>query len=118
MAEHVAILTGAGGAIGRATAIDLSRRGYALVLVGRTDATLVETARLVGTSITLVADVSHETSADRIISAAIERFGRIDALINNAGSAPVRTIEQTTPAIWRNVIDINLSGSFFLCRRC
>lgn len=119
MAEQVAILTGAGGGIGRAIAIELARLGYALALVGRTESSLAETQRAIkgvtGT-ILLPADISTPESADRIVGQTISRFGRIDAVINNAGTAPVRTVEQTTPQIWREVIDTNLSGAFFLCR--
>lgn len=123
MAEQVAIVTGAGGGIGRAIAIELSRRAYSLVLVGRTDATLQETLKAIhsrsprGMKVQiLVSDISKPESADFIVSQTLAQFGRIDALINNAGSAPVRTIEQTTPEIWRQVIDTNLSGPFYLCR--
>jgi NAD(P)-dependent dehydrogenase (short-subunit alcohol dehydrogenase family) len=116
MAERVAIITGAGGGIGRATAIELSRRGFSVVLVGRTEKTLRETEKLVEHALLLVADITDVEQVNRIVEQTLSRFGRIDAIVNNAGIAPLLSIEKTTPQVWHEVIDTNLSAAFYLCR--
>jgi NAD(P)-dependent dehydrogenase (short-subunit alcohol dehydrogenase family) len=116
MPEKVAIITGAGGGIGRATAVELSRAGFKTVLVGRTESKLRETQKLVPESMVVSANVTKLDDVDRIVAQTLSRFGRIDALVNNAGVAHVLSIEQTTPQIWREVIDTNLSAAFYLCR--
>lgn len=116
MDQPVAILTGAGRGIGRAVAQALDRIGYRLVLVSRTSAELKQTAALLGAKNLIVrADVSIADEVDSLIQAAVERFGRIDALIHCAGLAPVRSIAEMSPAEWRAVIDTNLSAAFYLC---
>lgn len=116
MAGEVAIITGAGGGIGRAIAVELAGQGYRLALVGRTGSTLTEIAGRIEESLTIIADVSRPESSEAIVARTVERFGRIDAVINNAGVAPVLEIEQTPPERWREVIDTNLSAAFYLCR--
>lgn len=119
MAGKVAIITGAGGGIGRAIAVELSKRkrgSYSLLLVGRTEKSLRETQKHVQSAQIFVADVSKPESAAKIVKYALSHFGRIDALINNAGTAPVLSIEQTTPRIWRETVETNLSAAFYLAR--
>jgi hypothetical protein len=118
MNTPTAIITGAGRGIGRATAIELSRRGFAVVLVARREADLIETARLCDPACRVRADVADEDAADRIAGAALEFTGRIDVLVNNAGYAPILSIEQTTPDEWRRVIDVNLTAPYLLSRAC
>ncbi|HWP40696.1 MAG TPA: SDR family oxidoreductase, partial [Tepidisphaeraceae bacterium] len=112
---------GAGGGIGRATACELARLGFQLVLIGRTEATLQQTASLVNaparTQI-LGCDVTVPDQVHNAVTRALERFGRIDVLINSAGIAPLHNVEQTTPQIWREVIETNLSAAFYLSRAC
>jgi len=118
MAEaKVCIITGAGGAIGRATGGELSRLGYRVVLTGRTQATLRETQQsLAGESMVAVADVTQHAEVTKLVARVLEQFGRVDAVVNNAGSAPVAAIEQTTPEMWNDVIATNLSAAFYLSR--
>ncbi|WP_428938741.1 SDR family NAD(P)-dependent oxidoreductase [Fontivita pretiosa] len=121
MSEQTAIITGAGGGIGRATAGELARLGFRVVLAGRTEATLQETDRLInvpGRTLIVRGDVACPEHAQNIVTRTLERFGRIDVLVNSAGTAPLRDVEQTTPQLWRDVIETNLSGVFYLCRAC
>lgn len=113
----VAILTGAGGGIGRAIAMELSQEGYRLALVGRRRETLEETAEVLsGESLVLPSDVSDAEQIAQTVEDTVNAFGRLDAAIHNAGLAPVRTVEEMTPQEWRAVIDTNLSAAFYLAR--
>jgi NAD(P)-dependent dehydrogenase (short-subunit alcohol dehydrogenase family) len=116
MNSPTAIITGAGGGIGRATAIELARRGYRLVLCGRTQESLRVTATEAGNGVIVPVDLTDPADADRAVEAAMSALGRVDLLVNNAGIAPVLGIEQTSNAQWREVIDTNLSAVFYLCR--
>lgn len=107
----VAIVTGAGSGIGRATAVMLSARGWRLVLAGRREERLTETAQLLsGPAVVVVADVGDLAEAAGIVDAAVERFGQVDALVNNAGWAPLASIEQTGGEMLEEVFAVNALG--------
>lgn len=113
----VAIITGAGRGIGRATAIALSALGYRCALISRSVDELGATASMCKTeSLILRCDVSHADDVRDAIQRVHERFGRIDALINNAGSAPLVPFAEMTEAIWRDAIETNLTATFRMCR--
>lgn len=117
MNDQVIILTGAGGGIGRATAVELCRRGATVVLVGRTRSSLDETAALCDArGVVRCADVTDSPAVTRLIDSVVADFGRLDGLVNNAGVAPLRPITETTDELWRQTIDTNLSAAFYLCR--
>jgi NAD(P)-dependent dehydrogenase (short-subunit alcohol dehydrogenase family) len=116
MNDPVAIITGAGRGIGRATAVELARRGYRLALASRRADDLDETARLAGGGLCVATDVTDPGQVERLARLALDRFGRIDALVNCAGLAPVRPIVEMTVAEWREVIDTNLSSAFYLTK--
>lgn len=117
--KPVAVITGAGRGIGRAAALELAQRAYRVVLVARTVGELHETAQAAGTDVLIVAgDVSDPLAAERAVNQTMEKFGRLDALVNCAGVAPVLTIEQTTPQEWRRILDTNLSATFYFMRAC
>jgi len=114
----VAIITGAGRGIGRASAIELARRDYRLVLVSRTESELQRTAALCGgTCQVVVADVCLADAADQVVRQAMSNFGRVDAFVHCAGVALLRTVEQMTPQEWQSTLDTNLSAVFHFCRR-
>ena len=113
----VAIISGAGSGVGRATALALSRRGYRLALFGRRIEPLNKVANDVSTeAIALAVDV---TDAERVAAAVAEvvtRLGRVDAVVNGAGAVAALSVEDTTPPRWRELLDTNLSGAFYLSR--
>jgi NAD(P)-dependent dehydrogenase (short-subunit alcohol dehydrogenase family) len=117
VAERVALVTGAGSGIGRASAVSLAEAGFTLVLAGRTNASLVETAALLPTpALCIVADVACEADVDRLFGEIERRFGRLDLLFNNAGIAGGGPIETLALKVWNEVVAINLTGTF-LCAR-
>src|SRR5579884_2714457 len=115
---QIAIVTGAGSGIGRATALALLREGYSVVLAGRRLETLEQTAAAapVGArTLTVPTDVSDPSSVRSLFDKTRETFGRLDLLFNNAGTgAPAIPLEELTVEQWRQVVDFNLTGAF-LC---
>jgi 3-oxoacyl-[acyl-carrier protein] reductase len=117
MSRPVAIITGAGRGIGRATAVNLHRRGYDLVLAARTQADLDETNALAERSALAVAcDVADPDAIEQLVARAVARFGNVHAVVHSAGVAPMLGIEEVTPQRWREIVDVNLSAAIFLAR--
>ena len=113
----VALVTGAGSGIGRASAIALGEAGYSLVLVGRRADKLEETAAaLPGQALIHAADIADEAGVEAAFEAARTRFGRLDVLFNNAGVSAGGRLEDLSLDAWRRVVDANLTGAF-LCTR-
>jgi NAD(P)-dependent dehydrogenase (short-subunit alcohol dehydrogenase family) len=115
----VAIVTGAGSGIGRATALLFSRMGAKLVLAGRRLDPLKETrSELQGRQALLVqADVTKIQDAKRIVDETLREYGRLDILVNNAGvEAPFKAFTELSEEEWDYVMDINLKG-VFLCSK-
>src|SRR3954469_16540523 len=119
MNHPVAVITGAGKGIGRATAIEMARRGYALALAARTETSLLATLNQAGAEnrgVAIPTDVSKAAEVDRLIDEANDHFGRIDAVIHCAGLAPVRSIPEMSVDEWHAVLNVNLSAAFYLAR--
>jgi NAD(P)-dependent dehydrogenase (short-subunit alcohol dehydrogenase family) len=115
----IALVTGAGSGIGRATALALLREGYAVVLAGRHREALERTVADAGPAgeraHAIPADVSDPASVQVLFDATHAAHGRLDLLFNNAGvGAPAIPLEDLTVEQWRRVIDTNLTGAF-LC---
>jgi len=114
----IALVTGAGSGVGRASAIALAGAGFTVVLSGRRAEPLEETAAAAGNgAVAITADVRDPTSVAALFDEIERRFGRLDVLFNNAGvgSKPV-PLEDVDPADWQAVIDTNLTGAF-LCTK-
>jgi 3-oxoacyl-[acyl-carrier protein] reductase len=119
-----AIVTGAGSGIGRGVAVRLAREGYGVVLVGRGEGKLEETAEMIrrgpgdatGMACVASADVTKEGEVDVVVAKAMDGFGRVDVLVNCAGSAAGLPLMKVWPAQWREIVETNLSASFYTMR--
>src|SRR5688572_4291027 len=117
MERRVALVTGAGSGIGRATALAFLRDGFRVVLAGRNEAKLAAVAKEAGDAQVHVvaADVTQPAEVRALFDSLREKFGRLDVLFNNAGvGAPFLPLEDLPFEKWREVIDTNLTGAF-LC---
>jgi NAD(P)-dependent dehydrogenase (short-subunit alcohol dehydrogenase family) len=117
--SKVAIVTGAGTGIGKAVALALLREGYRVALAGRRkeplDQAIADSGVASAQALAVPTDVADPTSVHGLFAQAKKSFGRLDLLFNNAGvGAPPINLEELTPAQWKSVVDINLTGAF-LC---
>ena len=122
--QPVAIITGAGSGVGRALALDLGRRGYRCVLAGRTAAALDATAALLREAtpgceaLAVPTDITDPSAAQALIDAAVDQFGRVDALANVAGAAPLQPIPAITDDGLRQCLAVNFESVVYLTRAC
>lgn len=118
----VALVTGAGSGIGRASAVALLADGWQVALVGRRREALEETAAPTGAgagaqALVVPCDVSDPAAVEAAFAATVGRFGRLDMLFNNAGTnVAAKTIDELSIEEWDTVISVNLHGAF-LCAR-
>lgn len=124
MSGAVALVTGAGRGIGRGAALALAERGWSVVINFRGNAEAAEdTLRAVeqagGRGLLVQADISSATDRDRLIDDTLRHFGRLDALVNNAGMAPRQRVDllELSEASYDEVMAVNLKGPFFLTQR-
>ncbi|MEZ4713002.1 MAG: SDR family oxidoreductase [Caldilineaceae bacterium] len=115
----VAIITGGGSGIGKSSALALVQEGYAVVIGGRRLDALQSTVEEAGDAkdrmLAVQTDVTDPDSVRNLFAQAVEKFGRVDLVFNNAGrGAPGVPLEELTIEQWRDVVDVNLTGSF-LC---
>lgn len=120
LAEKVAVITGGGSGIGRATALAFAREGARLALVDREPAGANETAALVtaqgGKVMVCISDVGEPGTADHDTAAILARFGRIDILFTAAGFSVGGTIMTTSPEDWDRVFRANVGGTWLWAR--
>ena len=118
MANKVAVVTGAGSGIGKASALALLKAGYSVALAGRRAELLEQAVAESGAGARALAvptDVAKATDVNALFAKAREKFGSIDVLFNNAGTnAPGILFEDLTVEKWQSVVDVNLTG-MFLC---
>jgi NAD(P)-dependent dehydrogenase (short-subunit alcohol dehydrogenase family) len=119
-AAPVAIVTGAGTGMGREICRELATRCYRLVLVGRRPDPLSATARLCAAAgaeaITVAADVGRPTAATLVVDRAMAEFGRLDALVNDAGTATMGPLEEMNVADIEHMFAVNVLGPLLLIR--
>jgi 3-oxoacyl-[acyl-carrier protein] reductase len=120
LANRVAIVTGAARGIGRAVAARLGQAGAAVVLVD-VDRDATERARdeiAAGgvNAIVCRSDVSRASDVSAVVESTLERHGRLDILVNNAGIIRRGSIDTVSEDDWRQVLDVNVTGAFLLCR--
>jgi meso-butanediol dehydrogenase / (S,S)-butanediol dehydrogenase / diacetyl reductase len=109
-----AIVTGAGTGIGRATAHALAEDGYAVALVGRRQKPLEEVAGELPEAAVLAADVGDPAAASAAVTGAVERFGGVDVLVNNAGVGESAPVLEETLERWEETLRVNLTGAFLM----
>jgi len=116
-AGQVALVTGASSGIGQATARRLAAGGASLALVGRNRGRLEETAASIeAPTVVIVADLAQPTERAKVVPACLERFGRLDVLVNNAGIIAGGTLEATSRERWDEMMEINLRAVADLMR--
>jgi NAD(P)-dependent dehydrogenase (short-subunit alcohol dehydrogenase family) len=117
--DRIAIITGAGRGIGRATARHFARAGAQVVLFSRTQASLDETAAEIegagNRALSIVGDVSREEDVHVLFQRAMDAYGRVDILVNCAGIVAVRPFVEMDAATWDHVLEVNLRGTFLCC---
>jgi NAD(P)-dependent dehydrogenase (short-subunit alcohol dehydrogenase family) len=118
LAGKVVIVTGGAMGIGYTVAENLVGQGASVVIADRASAERAA-AKLGGDVLGIAADVSVESEVDAMVASALDRFGRVDGLVNNAGiysSLELKPFEQLSVAEWRSVLDVNVIGVFLCCR--
>jgi NAD(P)-dependent dehydrogenase (short-subunit alcohol dehydrogenase family) len=116
--NKVAVITGGNSGIGLATAKELRRRGASVVISGRDEKTLAEAAASIGgDTLAVHADVSRLADLDKLFARTKERFGSIDVLFVNAGIGKFAPVEQTTEAIFDEMMDANFKGAYFTVQK-
>jgi 3-oxoacyl-[acyl-carrier protein] reductase len=122
LAGRVAIVTGSGKGIGEAIARLFAMQGAAVVVTARTGADVERVAGAIedqgGTAHGVVGDIGDRAGIETLIHAAVERFGRIDILVHNAGIFPHDRIEEMADESWQRVLEVNLTSAFRLLRAC
>jgi short-subunit dehydrogenase len=117
LSDQVIVITGASQGIGRETALRLAAAGASVVVAARNDEALrelaTEVARLGGQAESVVADVADHRQVERIGTAAMERFGRVDTWVNNAGVSIYGTVEQVEPDEMERLVQVNLLGVMY-----
>ena len=119
-AGSVALVTGAGSGIGRATALQMAREGARVAVVDNDRETGLQTLELLqkegGQGVFLFADVSQSADVQGVIARVVELWGRLDTLVNNAGTMRFGPVTQLSEDDWDTVLAVNLRSAFLFCK--
>jgi len=120
LAGKVGIVTGGGTGIGRSTALRFAQEGAKVIIANRTESTGRDTVRAIveagGEAVWVRTDVARDEDAQAMVEAAVEAYGRLDILFNNAAIQTFGTAVSLQPAQWDEVVDINLKGMFLAAK--
>lgn len=116
MSARVAIVTGAGSGIGRATAIMLAERGYAVVAADLDERAARSTVADMPHAVAVGVDVADPAAPAQLVAAAVDRWERLDALLAVAGMSEAVPVADLSDQSWSRVLDVNLSATFRCCR--
>ncbi len=120
LAGRVAVITGASKGLGKTMALALGEAGAKLALVSRDERRLTETAGLIreagGEAEVYPVDVTDQAQVEALAGKVMERFGKVEILVNNAGINVRKTLLELTPEDWHAVMDTNLTSVFLMCR--
>jgi NAD(P)-dependent dehydrogenase (short-subunit alcohol dehydrogenase family) len=117
-ANKVAVITGGNSGIGLAAAKELKSRGAKIVISGRDEKTLAEAAKAIGgDTLAVRAEASRLADLDVLFAKIKERFGSIDVLFVNAGVGKFSPVDQTTEALFDELMDVNFKGAFFTAQK-
>lgn len=120
LSGKVAFITGGGTGIGRACALLFAKEGAQVVVTGRRNEPLRGVVREIeesgGQALAIASDVTRREPVESALSGALEYFGRVNVIVNNAGAVVVADAENTTDADWHRVIEANLTGTFLVSR--
>lgn len=118
--DKVAIITGAGSGIGRASALLFAREGAKVVVADLVAEAGAETVRQIeaegGQALFVAVDVSQAVQVEAMVQAAVERYGRLDILFNNAGLTIPASVTETSEAVWEKTLNVNLKGVMLGCK--
>ena len=118
--NKVVLVTGGGTGIGRAICLRFAREGATVAVAGRRDKMCQQVVQEItgadGVASRFIVDVRSAPSAKDMIEKVTERYGRVDVLVNNAGTNLMKDLAETSEEEWDNVIDTNLKGAFLCCK--
>lgn len=120
LSGKVAFITGGGTGIGRACAVLFAKEGARVVVTGRRNeplrAAVHEIEQSAGQALAIAADVTKRDSVESALAGAVEYFGSVNVIVNNAGAVVVADADRTSDEDWHRVIEANLTGTFFVSR--
>jgi 3-oxoacyl-[acyl-carrier protein] reductase len=120
LAGKTAVVTGSSSGIGEAAALRFAEEGANVVTNSRAQERAESTAEVIreagGEAVAVEADTSDRAAVQRLVDTAVEEFGSLDVMVNNAGTSVIKPAVEMDPEEWRRVIDVNLTGVFFGCQ--
>ncbi|GAB4031762.1 SDR family oxidoreductase [Spirosoma jeollabukense] len=117
VSDKIVAITGAGSGIGKAIAVELAKYGAKVVLGARTEASLIEVVQQIkeagGEAVYVVTDVKKKEDLLQLVKTAVDNYGRLDVIVNNAGVAHISRMDELNVNDWEDMIDSNLKGVLY-----